>query len=45
MSTKNQKSKSQLSPEQRGRRRQQVLFATLAIILIVSWILSLVIQH
>jgi hypothetical protein len=45
MSAKNQKSKPAISAEQRGRRRQQILFATLAIILIVSWILSLVITR
>jgi len=37
--------KATLSPEQRRRRIQQIVFAAMAIVLIISWIVSLVVIH
>ena len=42
VSSKPEKKKNVLTPDQRSRRTQQVLFGLLAIIMIVSMVISLV---
>ena len=40
----NPKKPSTMSAEQRARRRNQILFGIISVILIISWILSLLIK-
>lgn len=42
MSNKVTPKKTRLSPEQRSRRMQQILFASLAVIMILSMVIALV---
>jgi predicted nucleic acid-binding Zn ribbon protein len=44
MNTNNQKKKSGLSRDQKRQNIQRIVFAVIAVILIISWILTLVVK-
>lgn len=44
MNTNNQKKKSGLSRDQKRQNTQRIVFAVIAVILIISWILTLVVK-
>jgi hypothetical protein len=44
MNTNNQKKKNGLSRDQKRQNTQRIVFAVIAVILIISWILTLVVK-
>lgn len=44
MASKETRKKTSAAPQERSRRRQRILFAALAVIIIASWLVTLVIH-